>query len=62
MSATAMPAADKRRRAAPTMPACDYSPRPYKGPSREDVIAMRKQFANPAIFTIYKEPIMIGSL
>jgi len=41
------------------MPACDYSPRPYKGPSREDVLAMRKQFANPAIFTIYKEPIMI---
>ena len=59
MSATAMPAANKRRRAAPTMPACDYSPRPYKGPSREDVLAMRKQFANPAIFTIYKEPIMI---
>jgi alanine-glyoxylate transaminase/(R)-3-amino-2-methylpropionate-pyruvate transaminase len=45
--------------AAPQMPACDYSPRPYVGPSRAEVLAMRKQFANPAIFTIYKDPLMI---
>lgn len=41
------------------MPACDYKPRPYNGPSHAEVLAMRKQFANPAIFTIYKDPIMI---
>jgi alanine-glyoxylate transaminase / (R)-3-amino-2-methylpropionate-pyruvate transaminase len=41
------------------MPSCDHTPRPYTGPSRDEVIAMRKQFANPAIFTMYKEPIMI---
>ena len=41
------------------MPSCDHTPRPYTGPSREEVIAMRKQFANPAIFTMYREPIMI---
>ena len=41
------------------MPACDHKPRPYNGPSRAEVLAMRKQFANPAIFTIYKDPIMI---
>ncbi len=59
MAATAMPTADKRQSAAPTMPATDYKPRAYDGPSREEVLAMRKQFANPAIFTIYKDPIMI---
>ena len=41
------------------MPACDYMPRPYTGPSREEVLAERKKFANPAIYTIYKEPIML---
>ena len=41
------------------MPPCDYEPRRYEGPSRNEVLAMRKQFANPAIFTIYKDPIML---
>jgi alanine-glyoxylate transaminase/(R)-3-amino-2-methylpropionate-pyruvate transaminase len=41
------------------MPATDYKPRPYDGPSREEVLAMRKQYANPAIFTMFKDPIMI---
>lgn len=44
---------------APQMPATDFVPAPYTGPSREEVLAVRKQFANPAIFTMYKEPIMI---
>ncbi len=41
------------------MPATDYKPRPYDGPSREEVLAIRKQYANPAIFTMFREPIMI---
>ena len=41
------------------MPPCDHKPQPYTGPSRADVLAMRKEFANPAIFTIYRDPIMI---
>lgn len=41
------------------MPPCDHSPRPYTGPSRADVLAMRKQYANPAIFALYKDPLMI---
>ena len=43
----------------PQMPPTDHEPRKYTGPSREEVIATRKQYANPAIFTIYKGPIMI---
>lgn len=41
------------------MPACDHTPRPYTGPSKAEVLAMRQQYTNPAVFTIYKEPLMI---
>jgi alanine-glyoxylate transaminase/(R)-3-amino-2-methylpropionate-pyruvate transaminase len=41
------------------MPPCNHKPQKYEGPSRAVVLAMRKQYANPAIFTIYREPIMI---
>ena len=41
------------------LPAVDHTPRPYKGPSREEILAMRKQYGNPAVFTIYKEPLLI---
>ena len=41
------------------MPACDYVPRNYEGPSKAEIMAMRQQYTNPAIFTIYKEPLLI---
>ena len=41
------------------MPPTEHRPRPYTGPSRDEVLAMRKQYINPAVFTIYREPIMI---
>ncbi len=60
MTATAAPTTPASpRRAALEMPACGHVPQPYAGPSRDEVLAMRKQYANPAIFTIYKDPIMI---
>jgi alanine-glyoxylate transaminase / (R)-3-amino-2-methylpropionate-pyruvate transaminase len=43
----------------PRMPACDHNPRPYDGPSRAEVLAMRKQYTNPAVFTLYGEPLLI---
>ncbi len=43
----------------PTLPPCSHVPRPYTGPSREEVLAIRRQFANPGIFTIYREPLML---
>jgi alanine-glyoxylate transaminase/(R)-3-amino-2-methylpropionate-pyruvate transaminase len=43
----------------PTLPPCDHRPRPYSGPSKHEVLALRRQFVNPAIFTYYKEPLMI---
>jgi alanine-glyoxylate transaminase/(R)-3-amino-2-methylpropionate-pyruvate transaminase len=41
------------------MPPFDYSPRPYTGLSRDEVLALRKQFVNPAVFTLYRQPLMI---
>jgi alanine-glyoxylate transaminase / (R)-3-amino-2-methylpropionate-pyruvate transaminase len=41
------------------LPPTDHRPRPYAGPSREEVIAMRRAYTNPAVFTLYGEPLMI---
>jgi alanine-glyoxylate transaminase/(R)-3-amino-2-methylpropionate-pyruvate transaminase len=41
------------------MPACDHRPKPYSGPSREEALAARQRYTNPAIFTFYSEPLMI---
>jgi alanine-glyoxylate transaminase/(R)-3-amino-2-methylpropionate-pyruvate transaminase len=45
--------------AKPAMPPCDHVPRPYTGPSRDEILAMRRQYTNPAVFTIYREPLLI---
>ena len=41
------------------MPAFSYTPRPYQGPSREEVLKLRQQYVNPALFTLYRDPLMI---
>lgn len=46
-------------RPTPTLPPVDHTPRKYTGPSKSEVLAARKQFTNPAIFTLYSEPLMI---
>ena len=43
---------------APTLPATNYQPQKYHGPSAAEVLAQRKQFLNPGIFLYYREPIM----
>jgi alanine-glyoxylate transaminase / (R)-3-amino-2-methylpropionate-pyruvate transaminase len=61
MTATARDAtaAGARVAGAVPMPPCDHVPRPYTGPSRDEVLALRRQYTNPAIFTIYREPLLI---
>jgi alanine-glyoxylate transaminase/(R)-3-amino-2-methylpropionate-pyruvate transaminase len=41
------------------MPPFEYTPRPYTGPSREEVLALRRQYVNPVVFTLYRHPLMI---
>jgi len=44
---------------APKMPPCDHKPRPYNGPTRAEILAMRKTHVNPALFMMYKDPVLI---
>ena len=44
---------------APELPPFDYQPQPYRGPSAEEVLRLRRQFLNPGIFLYYKRPLMI---
>jgi alanine-glyoxylate transaminase/(R)-3-amino-2-methylpropionate-pyruvate transaminase len=41
------------------MPPFDYQPAPYRGPGRHEVLALRQAHVSPAIFTLYREPLMI---
>lgn len=43
----------------PELPPFDYQPQPYRGPSAEEVLSVRRQFLNPGIFLYYKRPLMI---
>jgi len=45
--------------ARPTMPPTEHRPRPYTGPSKAQVLALRQRYTSPAIFTLYREPLMI---
>ncbi|MBA2586921.1 MAG: aminotransferase class III-fold pyridoxal phosphate-dependent enzyme [Chthoniobacterales bacterium] len=43
----------------PELPPSDHQPRSYTGPSPDEVLRLRKEFLNPAIFLYYKKPLMI---
>jgi alanine-glyoxylate transaminase/(R)-3-amino-2-methylpropionate-pyruvate transaminase len=40
------------------MPATSHTPRPYTGPSKAEVLAMRRQYGHPSTFLYYREPLM----
>lgn len=43
----------------PTLPPFDHQPRPYTGPTAEEVLAQRRQFLSPGLFLYYKKPLMV---
>ena len=45
--------------ARPAMPPSDHTPRPYTGPSKQEVLAMRRQYCHPSTFLYYREPLMV---
>jgi alanine-glyoxylate transaminase/(R)-3-amino-2-methylpropionate-pyruvate transaminase len=47
------------RTASPALPHTNHKPRPYTGPSAEEVLALRKEFLNPGLFLYYKKPLML---
>jgi alanine-glyoxylate transaminase / (R)-3-amino-2-methylpropionate-pyruvate transaminase len=42
-----------------SLPIIDHQPTPYQGPSREEVIALRRQYVSPGVITYYQDPLMI---
>ncbi|KAI7843702.1 hypothetical protein COHA_002601 [Chlorella ohadii] len=43
----------------PVLPPFDYQPPAWTGPSKEEVLRLRKEHLNPAIFHHFKKPVMI---
>jgi alanine-glyoxylate transaminase/(R)-3-amino-2-methylpropionate-pyruvate transaminase len=43
----------------PSIPPHDHTPRPYTGPTRQEVLAMRRQYCHPSTFLYYREPLMV---
>eukprot|EP01024_Parvocaulis_polyphysoides_P039444 TRINITY_DN35677_c0_g3_i1.p1 TRINITY_DN35677_c0_g3~~TRINITY_DN35677_c0_g3_i1.p1 ORF type:complete len:483 (+),score=72.96 TRINITY_DN35677_c0_g3_i1:132-1580(+) len=41
------------------LPSFDYIPKPYKGPSPEEVLKLRQQHMSSGVFHYYKKPLMI---
>jgi len=41
------------------LPIAPHKPEPYSGPSKAEVIALRKQYLSPGLITYYQEPLMI---
>lgn len=41
------------------LPVCNHTPSKYTGPSRDEILAMRREYLNPGIFVYYKEPIAV---
>jgi alanine-glyoxylate transaminase/(R)-3-amino-2-methylpropionate-pyruvate transaminase len=54
----AKPAASTRRRM--SLPLSPHRPAPYTGPSRDEVLALRRQYLTPALITYYREPLLIA--
>ncbi len=42
-----------------TLPLCDHQPRPYDGPTRDEVLALRERYLNPGLLTYYQSPLML---
>jgi alanine-glyoxylate transaminase / (R)-3-amino-2-methylpropionate-pyruvate transaminase len=42
------------------LPASLHTPAPYDGPSRDEVLAMRREYLTPGLLTYYREPLLIA--
>jgi alanine-glyoxylate transaminase/(R)-3-amino-2-methylpropionate-pyruvate transaminase len=41
------------------LPLSPHQPAPYAGPSREEVLALRRQYLTPGLITYYREPLLL---
>ena len=43
----------------PELPPYDYQPKPYSGPSYEEVLRLKNRYVTPTSIPYYKKPLMI---
>ena len=43
----------------PALPPYSHQPKPYHGPSTEEVLKLRKEHLTPSLFHYYKKPLML---
>src|SRR3954469_8794502 len=41
------------------LPIAPHKPEPYDGPSKAEVLALRKQYLSPGLLTYYRDPLMV---
>jgi alanine-glyoxylate transaminase/(R)-3-amino-2-methylpropionate-pyruvate transaminase len=51
--------ATETRKAPASLPATAHQPAPYDGPSREEVLALRREYLTPGLITYYREPLLV---
>ena len=42
-----------------SLPLSPHRPAPYDGPSREEILALRRQYLTPGLITYYREPLLV---
>ena len=42
------------------LPVTDHVPRPYDGPPRSEVLAVRRQYLTPGLLTYYRDPLLVA--
>lgn len=42
-----------------SLPVVDHTPQPYDGPSRHEVLALRRDYVSAGVFTYYRQPLML---
>lgn len=42
-----------------TLPPTRHTPRPYAGPSRDEVLALRREYLTPGLITYYRDPLLV---
>jgi alanine-glyoxylate transaminase/(R)-3-amino-2-methylpropionate-pyruvate transaminase len=43
----------------PQLPPCAHAPQPYDGPSKDEVLALRRKYLTPGLITYYRDPLLI---
>jgi alanine-glyoxylate transaminase/(R)-3-amino-2-methylpropionate-pyruvate transaminase len=43
-----------------SLPVSAHQPAPYDGPSRDEVLALRRDYLTPGLLTFYKEPLLVA--